>query len=73
MTLSSMTFHESYGNLPKSTLRLIKRFNVSTADYDQILGSLGFTWDYDGIDFSAVNAMIEAGSSSGTYRPSRYL
>lgn len=41
-----MTFHEYYGNLPVKTLRLIKKFNVSPADYDLMLDLLGnVAWD----------------------------
>jgi hypothetical protein len=36
-----MTFHESYGDLPKSTLALIKRHNVSPCDYDELVAEYG--------------------------------
>lgn len=31
-----MTFHEYYGELPKRTLSLIRKFNVSPSDYRDI-------------------------------------
>lgn len=69
-----MTFHESYGLLRQSTLRLIRQFNVSPADYDSILSVFNWTWDRStDIDFDVVDSFIRAGSQSGIYRPSRYL
>lgn len=62
----SMTFHESYGSLPKSTLRLIRKFNVSPADFDQMLDMFmgpvpdGWVW---------VNDHIVSNSETGMYRP----
>lgn len=61
-----MVFHEVYGNLPKSTLALVKRFNVSQADFDLMTELLGNgTWD-------DVDAHIANNSESGYYRP-RYF
>ncbi len=43
---TNMTYDENYGSLPKATLRLIKRYNVSPADYDVMLDILGLAaWD----------------------------
>lgn len=74
MSLSPMTFHESYGELRQSTMRLVRKHNVSPADWDQILDSLGFSWSTPTrTDWDVVDAMILAGSQSGSFRPSRYL
>lgn len=35
--LMSMTFHESYGDLPRPLLTLYRRFNVSPADHDRLM------------------------------------
>lgn len=65
----TLTFHESYGSLPKSTLRLVKRFNVSPADFDMMLDQFmgpvpdGWVW---------VNSHIQANSAGGYYRPGFY-
>jgi hypothetical protein len=69
MTVSAMTFHESYGNLTVSLLQAIKRFNVSPADYDALLATYGKTWDSPDIDYSHVEYVIRENSSSGMYRP----
>lgn len=75
--MNEMTFHESYGNLPASTLALIKRHNVSPADFDLMLDSFMFqvadvtspavaaTWD-------DINDHITANSPNGYYVP-RYF
>lgn len=62
-----MTFHESYGDLRTDTLRLIRKFNVSPADYDRIMDVLGApTWD-------EVNEFIRIHSTSGMLRLPLYL
>ena len=73
MNLSTMTFHESYGSLPKNLLRLMRNRNVSPLDYDLILNAFGWTWDSPGIDFARVYEFIEASSTDGIYRSPRYL
>lgn len=63
MTKTQMTFHESYGNLPTSTLRLIKRHNVSPADLDLMTDLLGNgTWD-------DIDEHIVSNSKTGMYTP----
>lgn len=61
-----MTFHESYGHLPKSTLRLVKRYNVSPADFDfildQFMGPVPAGWSW-------VDDHIVSNSGTGIYRP----
>lgn len=65
----AMTFHESYGSLPKSTLRLIKRHNVSPADFDFMLdmfsGTVEEGWEW-------VDQHIVENSPTGYYQP-RYF
>lgn len=64
--MPKMTFHESYGTLPASTLRLVRRYNVSPMDFDYMTDILGFgSWE-------DVNYHIENNSTSGMYRP-RYF
>ena len=41
--MNKMTFHESYGSLPLKTLRLIRKYNVSPADFDQMTDLLGLS------------------------------
>lgn len=69
----SMTFHESYGELPKRVLTLIRRYNISPADYDQILNAFGYVYGDSDIDWTSVVTYIEAATVSGIYRPSMYL
>lgn len=61
--MNTMTFHESYGNLPKTTLRLVKRYNVSPADFDMITDILGF------MEWSDINLHIIENSPNGYYVP----
>lgn len=42
-----MTYHEFYGELPKRTLSLIKKYNVSPADWSEIcrwVQATGASW-----------------------------
>lgn len=69
-----MTFHESYGNLPVKTLRLIRKFNVSPADYDDMLDILNPWIDGDDSmpgrpDWDAIDEHIASNSETGMYRP----
>lgn len=73
MSLSAMTFHESYGHLPKSTLTLIRKHNVSPLDYDLILNACGHSWGDEDIPFSTVNELITIHSSSGILRLPTYM
>lgn len=59
----SMTFHESYGRLPESTLALIRRFNVSPADFDLM------TYDSLVPDWDEIDEHIISHSETGMYRP----
>ena len=67
------TFHESYGHLPVSTLRLIKKFNVSPADFDLMLDILN-AGTSSGVfvvneAWAEVNEHIVSNSDTGMYRP----
>lgn len=41
----TMTHHESYGILPVHLLRMVKRFNVSPADWDGLTTAHGTNWE----------------------------
>ena len=66
-----MTFHESYGNLPTKTLRLIRKHNVSTADFDELTDILGFDAYRPGgiIVWSVIDKHIIDNSQRGYYQP----
>lgn len=64
-----MTFHESYGSLPVSTLRLVKKHNVSPTDLDSILDQWGGTVEDD---WKWVNSHIIENSTCGMYQPRFY-
>lgn len=72
MNTTQMVFDESYGNLPKSTLRLIRKYNVSQADYDMILDLLGLA-AWNGVhtlaDWDMIDDHIVSNSETGMYRP----
>jgi hypothetical protein len=61
----AMTFHESYGDLPVSTLRLIKRANVSPADYEMLLYKFGYVDTH----FPDVEQFIRDHMKNGMYWP----
>lgn len=63
-----MTFHESYGALPQSTLRLVKRFNVSPSDWEMLLDKFGRV----DTPFAAVEMFIREHSPNGMYRHPLY-
>lgn len=58
-----MTYHESYGELPKTTLQLYRRFNVSPADHDILLMRFGQVpvWE-------RVNQFVLSHSVDGSFR-----
>lgn len=66
---SMMTFHESYGELPESTLRLIKRSNVSPMDYEMLLDKFGRVDTH----FPDVEAFIKEHTVDKSYRPPLYM
>jgi len=58
-----MTFHETYGKLPVKTLRLIRKYNVSPADWYDIEAFMpAHTWQ-------EINDHIISRSETGMYRP----
>ena len=70
------TFHESYGSLPTKTMRLIRKYNVSPADFDLMTDLLGFaawvpaTVRQDGEpDWSVIDDHIVSNSETGMYVP----
>lgn len=72
-----MTFQEAYGTMPMNVWRKVKAANVSPADYDQILHSIGRHWS-DGPtmtveQWDTVRNLIDTFTVNGMYRPSRYL
>jgi hypothetical protein len=69
----SMTFHESYGPLPTSLLRLYRRHNVSPADHDRILNAIGKSWSDDDIDWSFVLDFVLGHVENGSFRLPIYL
>lgn len=73
MSLKSMTFHESYGNLPTGLLRTYRRCNVSPADHDTILAAFGCVWSDTDIPWDAVTEFVAAHTSTGTLALPRYL
>lgn len=73
MTLHLMTFHESYGELPKGLLGLYKQHNVSPADHDSILAVFNFRWDDVDIPWQAVLEFTLAHIDNGTFRLPLYL
>lgn len=65
----AMTFHESYGDLPVSTLRLVKRANVSPMDFEMLLDKFGRVDTH----FPDVERFIKEHSVDGMYRPPLYM
>jgi len=63
---SKMVFDENYGNLPNKTLRLVKKYNVSPADFDymldQFMGNVDDGWQW-------VDQHIVDNSPNGYYTP----
>jgi hypothetical protein len=56
----TLTFDENYGRIPKYILVLIKRHNVSPADFDMITDFYGYmTWEHvaDHIVSNTVNGI----------------
>lgn len=60
---TKMTFHESYGHLPVTTLRLVRKYNVSPADLDFMLDQFSEN------NWNVVNDHIVDNSASGMYTP----
>lgn len=73
--LMSMTFHESYGNLPTRLLRTYRKANISPADHDQILTLWGARWSDTDIPWTEVETFVLASIDNDTnqFRMPRYL
>ena len=72
MNETKMTFHECYGTMPKSTLRLIKRAGVSPSDWDDMLARWGMDWFDEDKPFPAIENHIESHMVNGLYRYPMY-
>lgn len=72
--MAKMTFHECYGELPVKTLRLIRKFNVSPADFDMMTDILGNVAYRPGgiILWDVIDSHITDNSTNGYYRPDFY-
>lgn len=70
----TMTFDESYGYLPTSTLALIRKHNVSPADFDMMLDMFMFQYADTAAaaratEWAAIDEHIVSNSETGVYRP----
>lgn len=68
----NMTFHESYGTMPTSTLRLFKRANVTVSDWDSMLARWDFTWGDENLPWQAIEDHITVHMVNGLYRYPMY-
>lgn len=57
---ASYTFHESYGELTRSLLSAIRKYNVSPSDYDYLVECYGR-------DYATIQREIIAHSPNGNY------
>ena len=69
----SMTFHESYGTLPKRLLTLYRRHNVSQSDHDAILRNFGKSYGDSDIPWSEVLDFVLANVENGYFRLPLYM
>lgn len=65
---TKMTFDEWYGPLPVKTLRLIRKFNVSPADFDDMLDRFMYP-DEGKTLWDMIDEHIVSNSETGMYRP----
>lgn len=56
-----MTFHENYGELPASTLRLYKRDNVTPAEHDMMV-------EVGTMSFPEIEAYVKSHMVDGSFR-----
>lgn len=73
MTLSSMTYHESYGSLPTRLLNLYRNNNASPADHDAVLAAFDCSWEDDDIPWSLVIDFVTEHCRYGQLRLPLYL
>lgn len=62
-----LVFNEWYGELRQSTLNLVKKYNVSPADFDMLLDD--WTDNYGQTDWFGLNNTIRKRSPNGYYQP----
>lgn len=67
-----MEFNEYYGTLPKSTLRLFKKANVSPADWDSMLMRWGYNWGDENLPFADIERHVTTHMVNGSYRYPMY-
>lgn len=67
-----MTFHEVYGTMPESTLRLFKRANVTSSDWDDMLMRWGFSWGDENLPWDAIENHVTVHMVNGLYRYPMY-
>ena len=63
----TMTFHESYGHMPTTTLALFKRANVSPADWDGMLARWGFEWSDPDLPWVEIENHVLSHMVNGLY------
>lgn len=68
----NMTYSEYYGPIATSTLRLIKRANVSPSDWDAMLDRWGMDWHDEDKPFRGIENHIESHMVNGLYRYPMY-
>jgi ribosome biogenesis protein Tsr3 len=73
MTLQSMTYHESYGELPRRLLNLYKNNNVSPADHDRILMAFDCSWNDTDIPWNSVIVYVQDHCHNGQLYLSTYM
>jgi hypothetical protein len=71
--LLSMTFHESYGMIPKRLLTLYRRHNVSPSDHDRILAAFNWTWDSPNIVWQSVLDFVLENVENGYFQLPIYM
>lgn len=71
--LLSMTFHESYGMIPKRLLTQYRRHNVSQYDHDAILRSFEKSHSDSDIPWSDVLDFVLANVENGSFQLPIYM
>lgn len=67
-----MTFDESYGTMPQSTLDLFRTANVSVSDWDSMLARWGFTWGDENLPWADIENHVTVHMVNGLYRYPMY-
>lgn len=71
--MMSMTFHESFGELPTKLLRAYKRYNVSPSDHTRMLAAFNKTNDSIDVPWPAMLELVNTHSAAGYLRLPLYL